>query len=343
MLRNEFKGKTILVAVPDFVGFPEGFKLGLEALGFDVHTLRNYEYSKIGFKNTFIHIYNKIVRGVKTFKKEKRKQLDYTKQLEDFKQSTIKHFDFALFIRPDLFSVELINLAKKRTDKIVAYQWDGLDVYPEVYKKIELFERFFVFDVNDLKKHKGLLPITNFYFEDIKPTTADIDAYFVGYYKEDRIENLLLLSRKFKDLGLDTSINICVNSSKQISLLKKEPVNILYKQLTFKENIENIARSKIVLDVANVVHCGLSVRPFEALGHKKKLITNNPLIKKYDFYRPENIFVIENGNLDGLEKFISTPYKDLPEEIVEKYSFSNWIKYVMDVKPHLPINFPEKL
>ncbi|WAC41234.1 hypothetical protein [Pedobacter sp. SL55] len=343
MLRNEFKGKTILIAVPDFVGFPEGFKLGLEALGFEAHILLNYEYSKIGFKNTLIHLYNKFALRKKNFKKEKRRQLDYAKQLANFAKSTIDHFDFALFIRPDLFSIELINLVKRKADKLVAYQWDGLDVYPEVYKRIELFERFFVFDVNDLIKYQNVLPITNFYFDNIEISNIDIDAYFVGYYKEDRIESLLLLARKFKNLGLNTSINICVNSSKQISLLKNEPVKILYKQLTFNENITNIARSKILLDVANIVHSGLSMRPFEALGYKKKLITNNALIKEYDFYRPENIFVIQDNNLDGLEQFISTPYKDLPEEIYKKYSFTNWLKYVMDVNPHIPIHFPEKL
>jgi hypothetical protein len=343
MLTNEFKGKTILVAVPDFVGFPEGFKLGLEALGFNAYILKNYEYSNLGIKNRLIHAYKKAFLRIKTFKKEKREELDYAKQLKDFKKITVDRFDFALFIRPDLFSTEVIDLAKKKSDKFVAYQWDGLDVYPKIYSRINLFERFFVFDFNDLIKDKSLLPLTNFYFDNIKQTEVNIDAYFVGYYKEDRIENLLLIARKFKDLELNASINICVNSSIQISQLKKEPVKILHKQLSFNENIENLARCKIAVDVANVVHCGLSMRPFEALGYRKKLITNNVLIKNYDFYCPENIFVIENSSLDGLEQFIAAPYKDLPAEIVEKYSLKNWIKYVFDIKPHLAIKFPQQV
>jgi hypothetical protein len=340
MLKNEFVGKTILVAVPDFVGFPEGFKFGLEALGFDVHILKNYEYIKIGTKNTLIHTYKKKLWGVKTFKKEKRKQLDYAQQIEDFNNVKIAHFDFALFIRPDLFSPELINIVKRKANKTVAYQWDGLDVYPEIYTRINLFDRFFIFDSNDLAKRPGLLPITNFYFNTVKQGKVDKDVYFVGYYKEDRIESLLQLSKKFRDLGLCTSINICVNSSKQIAILKKEPVNILSKQLTVMENIENIASSKMMIDVANVVHCGLSMRPFEALGYKKKLITNNALVKKYDFYNPNNIFVIEDENLDGLEQFIASPYIDLSEEILKKYSFTNWIKYVLNIEPYIKINFP---
>lgn len=340
MLRNEFKGKSILIAVPDFVGYPEGFKVGLEALGFNVHLIRNYEYAKIGLWNTLIHVYKKIVLGVRTFKKEKRKKLDYSKQLEDLKQTNCDHFDFALFIRPDLFATELIEFVSKKTDLVAAYQWDGLDVYPEVYTRIALFKRFFVFDENDLKKNKTLLPLTNFYFDCFAQKEIDIDVYFVGYYKDDRIEGLLNLSRKLRDLGLKISINICVNSSRQVKRLKNEPINILYNQLTFMENIANVSRSKIIIDVANIVHNGLSMRPFEALGYQKKLITNNALIKSYDFYNENNIFVIEDGKLDGLLQFIDSPYKNLPDALTAKYSFSNWIKYVLDMEPHLPLDFP---
>ncbi|GAB1463440.1 hypothetical protein [Pedobacter sp.] len=342
MLRKEFEGKSILVAVPDFVGFPEGFKYGLEALGFDVFILRNHEYSKIGFKNTLIHAYRKLVHRDRSFKKKKRKQLDYFKQLESLNKFNTPHFDFALFIRPDLFSLELIELVKKQSNQVVAYQWDGLDVYPEIYTRINLFERFFVFDETDIAKSDRLLPLTNFYFDNIVSTEIDLDVYFVGYYKEDRIENLLLLARKFRELNLKTSINLCVGSSKIISKLKNEPINLLSNQLSFTENIINISRSKIVLDVANIVHTGLSMRPFEAIGYKKKLITNNVLIKKYDFYNPNNIFVIENGNIDGIERFIALPYEELPEEIMKKYSFSNWINYVLDIEPYTPINLPKQ-
>ncbi|MDQ8004539.1 MAG: hypothetical protein REI64_07035 [Pedobacter sp.] len=342
MSRNEFKGKTILIAVPDYIGLPNRFRKNLEALGFVVFNISSDVNLKIGLKNTLIHLYKKIVLGIKTYKRERKQLLDFFGQLEKLKQQNINQFDFALFIRPDNFSDKLIETVRGHSSKLVAYQWDGMNVYPEAHKKIKFFERFFVFDFNDLKNEK-LLPLTNFYFDDINPKENKNDAYFIGNYKADRIELLLNISRKLKDLGLKTSINLYVYSEDQANQVREEPINILSNELTFSENVQNVSQSKIIIDFANNVHSGLSMRPFEALGYKKKLITNNALIKEYDFYRPENIFVIENGNLDGLEKFISTPYKDLPEEIYEKYSFTNWIKYVMDVKPHLPINFPKKL
>lgn len=108
--------------------------------------------------------------------------------------------------------------------------------------------------------------------------------------------------------------------------------------MLFKDNIINVSQSEVILDFANDIHYGISMRTFEAIGYRKKLITNNPLVKKYDFYNPNNIFVIEDDNIDGLELFISTPYIDLPKEIIVKYSFTNWLKYVLDIHPYLPIN-----
>lgn len=341
MLRNEFKGKTILIAVPDYIGLPDRFRRNLEALGFEVFKISSDVNLKIGLKDTLIHLYKKIVLGIKTYKRERKQLLDFFDQLEKLKQQNINQFDFTLFIRPDNFSDKLIETVKEHSNKIAAYQWDGMNVYPEAYKKIQFFERFFVFDFNDLTKN--LLPLTNFYFDDINPRQNKNDAYFVGNYKADRIALLLNISRKLKDLRLKTSINLYVYSKEQANRIKNEPINILSNELSFSENIQHVSQSKVIIDFANNVHSGLSMRPFEALGYKKKLITNNVLIKKYDFYRPENIFVIEDNNLDGLEQFISTPYKDLPEEIYEKYSFTNWLKYVMDVKPYIPINFPEQL
>ncbi len=37
------------------------------------------------------------------------------------------------------------------------------------------------------------------------------------------------------------------------------------------------------------------------LGAKRKMVTTNTNIKKYDFYNENNIFILENNNLDDIE------------------------------------------
>lgn len=338
MLKDEFKGKSIVIAIPNHFGLPQRFKENLEAIGFDVLVIPDNIKNNIGLTNTLIHGYKKFIKGTKTFKREKKAELKLATQIEFLNKKNIEIFDYALFIRPDLFSSELIDIVKKRSKIITAYQWDGLDRFPLVYPKIELFDRFFVFDVNDLSKNENLLPLTNFYFDDIPISENKVDIYFVGTYMKNRIDLLLKLANKCKNLGLKASINLNLNSIEKANKLKKEPINIISKPMSFTENIINVSQSKIILDFANDVHYGISMRTFETIGYKKKLITNNQLVKKYDFYNPNNIFVIENEQLDGLEEFISIPYEDVSYEINTKYSFTNWIKYVLDIKPHIPIN-----
>lgn len=101
--------------------------------------------------------------------------------------------------------------------------------------------------------------------------------------------------------------------------------------------------SKVILDFLDSAHNGLSLRTFEALGYGKKLITNNPSIKYYDFYNPANIFVWDGENPDGIEEFLKKPYEQPEELITKKYGFTNWINYVLEIEPHQKISFPEEL
>ena len=88
-------------------------------------------------------------------------------------------------------------------------------------------------------------------------------------------------------------------------------------------------KSDVLVDFLDPRHTGLSIRFFEGLYYKKKVITDNAAVKNYDFYHKDNIFVIENNNYDEIKNFLKTPYDDLPTEIVEKYGFRNWIQEII--------------
>jgi len=98
--------------------------------------------------------------------------------------------------------------------------------------------------------------------------------------------------------------------------------------------LESVQKAGLLIDIKACEHDGLSFRVFEAIKYSKKLITDNASVKRYDFYRPENIFVVENGCFDGLSEFLTTPNTPLREEIIQKYSFTNWLKYALDIPPY---------
>lgn len=98
--------------------------------------------------------------------------------------------------------------------------------------------------------------------------------------------------------------------------LKGEEMNAIYSD------------SRCVLDSAQAGQLGLTIRVLEALGAKKKLITTNEDIINYDFYKPENIYVYK-GRIDLDDPFFEEEYKEVDQEIYEKYSLRNWLKEII--------------
>jgi hypothetical protein len=125
---------------------------------------------------------------------------------------------------------------------------------------------------------------------------------------------------------------ILLFSYKKDIIKKNQNSNVVFinEFYSYKKNLEKVNNSKIIIDLKLEVHNGLSFRFFECLFIKKKMITNNKSIVNYDFYHPNNIFILTDSNLDSLEDFVKLPYVEIPEEIVMKYNFKNWIKKILE-------------
>ncbi len=85
-------------------------------------------------------------------------------------------------------------------------------------------------------------------------------------------------------------------------------------------------KSKSILDFVSIGQSGLTIRPLEALFLKKKLITNDKFIKNFDFYHPDNVFILGKDKMEYLSDFLEKPFIEIEESITSKYDFSNWIK-----------------
>lgn len=342
-MKDEFKGKTIILGVPYHFGLPERFKENLEYLGFEVVLIKHsYKSAKISLKDIIIHNYKKTFKKDRTHKGKIKTQLTEIYHLQQLSELQSKK-DYALLIRPDMFSKKVIQKINNLSNYTVAYQWDGIERYPEVKNYIDFFDKFYVFDINDTIHNNSVIPLTNFYFDDLIQgnQSYEYDVYFVGSYFKERFESLLKLTDFFDANGL--RVNFFLTGPKDIIAKPyngKQLIQHVPLEMSFTENLHLLKKSKIILDFKNGVHYGISLRTFEAVGYKKKLITTNPLVKYFDFYHPANIYVIEDDNFTGLKEFLAVPYQDLPIEIVEKYSFTNWLKNVLQIEPHYKITIP---
>lgn len=158
------------------------------------------------------------------------------------------------------------------------------------------------------------------YFKEIlvPESLPEYDISFVGKDK-GRLKEILAYENLFQDLGLKTKILVTPENKWKMS-------SKYHKPIPYSEVLNITGKSKAILDYIEVTDSGQSMRVFEALFNKKKLITNSQLIIDYDFYDKDNIFILNVDNPREIKKFINSPYKEVDEEIILKYDFDNWIR-----------------
>lgn len=331
--------KTIILVMPHHFKIYEGFKKNLEHLGFEI---------KLLFTSDQDFYYDNTVQKITNFVRKTLGDRDYKKRLKDEynDKSLLKSLskvegkvDYALVIRPDYFSIETLQILKNKATQLIAYQWDGLERYPKAKNLIAVFDRFYLFDVDDYQKYhsvySNVYPITNFYFDfdfsqdnDFKKEKKEV--FFIGSFIESRMDEIIELNRIFRDLELTTDINLLYFDEKTRLTYQQNGINFIEKPLTYLEALEKVKNADIILDFADSVHNGLSFRIFETLRYSKKLITTNPLVKNYDFYNPDNILIWNKSvGKEEIKHFLSKDYQELDNYLKTKYSFTNWIKTIL--------------
>lgn len=343
-MENLKRGKNIVLGYEGTYGMDVDFITNLESLGFNVIPIslcRSYKY-----KNIFQHIVAFINR--KYFKNtEIEKELRLEPSLPLFYQSINKiegKIDFTLIIRPDSFPKSFIKKIKNKSNLIVAYQWDGLQLFYDAPKRIKYFDRFFVFDPKDLDYNPKLLPTTNFYFDYPRKFAEPVrkkSIYFLGTFINFRMKIIADFTMLIKKLDYFPEIYIVAHQRDNIDLFLDSGIVFLKEGISYQKNYENVAKSDILVDFENGKHNGLSFRIFDAIGLGKKIITTNPDVYKYDFFHPNNFFVLKDSNINALQEFLTKPYVIPPERIKLKYSFTNWIHYVLNIGNHQTINLPK--
>ncbi|MCO6506519.1 MAG: hypothetical protein J6570_05345 [Snodgrassella sp.] len=328
--------KTIILAMTQSNGIVELIEKNLQFHGYEVlrvDSILKFKYNNL-WERLYQFFYKHITKSDAYKKKLKAKQSFYKAQ----QLLANKNYDYALVIRPDVYPQDVLTLLKQHTkNKFIGYQWDGLKRFP-VKNIIHLFDEFFVFDHTDLThpdyQSYKLHSITNFYFDMVKPEhikNNKLQAYFIGSHQACRVAAIEHCAEKLAESGVDIKFIIPTSKPKDIKYYKSKYITLGKKnRLTYYENLENVNSADILVDFVITAHNGLSFRHFEALYYQKKLITTNSHVQYYDFYHPNNIFIWDEKNLNGLQEFLAKPFIQIDTHIVEKYSFKNWIKTILD-------------
>lgn len=226
--------------------------------------------------------------------------------------------------------------------KFVLYQWDSLQNFRYIEKMEKYFDKCFSFDKEDVRNHENLVFLPLFYarrFEEmgeLKKERYQYDFSFIGTAHPQKYIFVKKMTEQLQKVYSSQFIYYFFPS--RIVYVYRKFLNEEMKQakygefhfvpLSFEEYDSIYKESRCILDSPQSGQTGLTIRAIEALGANKKLITTNPDIKNYDFYKPENIYVYE-GKFDYSSPFFHCPYKPVEKEIYIKYSLRSWLKTIL--------------
>lgn len=149
---------------------------------------------------------------------------------------------------------------------------------------------------------------------------------FLGADK-GRGEELLSLKRILEDCGYLCDIRVFY-SGKDFSYRKRIGEILIKQRMDYRQYCGLVRQSGVLLDINQKGQVALTLRVMEAIYFSKKLITNNQDIVNYDFYHPDNIYVlpeeIKEADREALKEFLERPFNPYSGEILNEYDFEHW-------------------
>lgn len=214
--------------------------------------------------------------------------------------------------------------------QFTAYHWDSMARYPELISRQVLFDRVFTFDHVDAAAHADFKLRPLFFRPELTqaaPSDAHkLDICFVGWLHHQRLVQVEAIRAQAEALELSGFYYLFTGGWTRTKLrLAGRGRDVRSLPLPFAPYAEAIVASDVILDLPHPQQTGLTMRAVEAVGAGKKLITTSQDVRKYDFYRPENICIIDHDAPRLDPDFLAAPTVALPPELVARYSLRAWV------------------
>ena len=251
-------------------------------------------------------------------------------------------YDVVIVINGWTVTGRLVKTIKEKllseNGRMILYYWDSLSVLKDDPERRKFFDKISTFDTEDYANNKdtmSFLPL--FYCDEYYYLEQDLqcktDLATVGSYKYNRYFEIKKIKKENPTIHMD----VRMYASKTLylhKLLRKKYKDIdlntfIYKKFTHAQILEILKNSRAILDVPIKGQNGLTMRTFECLAMGKKLVTTNINVKKYDFYDPAYVYVLdmEDAKLPSQEWFRSN--EKVPKEIIQKYSITAWLNNLL--------------
>lgn len=316
--------KRLLYIAPDHYSF---YKVVLEGFqkysDYEVQFIFSNKSGSFEYKNFLHRVQNFFYKLFlnRNLKKEHHKKY-FKSKLNEYKK-----YDLLFINRPDIFTNEQLELITSKCKKSIVYYWDSFEKIKGQKETMHFFDKKYSFDKEDCLKYnmqKGY----NFFFCEDNSLTPKYEVFFLGTY-DNRYEKLIKILETIDKQNINVHATLFSYDTSLSKKIKHKNISFIHQIVPFNEAYTFNQNTKIILDIQHDSQIGLSFRPYDALGLKKKLITTNPKIKEYDFYNPNNIFIWDENTTEIPKSFLDTPFEEVSNEIYNKYKLENWVKTIL--------------
>ncbi len=330
---KELFGKNVLFISPCFFGYEIEIKNKLESFGAQVRWFddrpKNDFFTKFLIRLNISFISDLYINA-------------YHKKIHQY--ASAHEIDFLFLVDVEGVGPKFIHRFKmlQPNAKIYIYTWDSIKSKSRVLSLKNLVDRFFTFDHLDAGKY-GLMFLPLFYLDQYKSNEYDLQNYkydlcFIGTAHSDRYHIIRQLMEICEPLGIQFYVFL-YSPSKLLFYIKNivhtffqrykkiDRAFISFESLSKEEVIAIFNTSKVILDIEHPKQSGLTIRVFEALAKRKKILTTSRDITSYDFYNPSIVCFLDRNNIALPIDFLKSDYK-INECIFEKYSIGEWLKKI---------------
>lgn len=323
---KELQGKRVLLFSPKFFDYEKIIKKELENLGAIV------DYFDDRPNNDFL---TKVFLRLKLKFLIHRKINNYYEQVYSFIHN--KAYDYVFVISPETLSYKELKIIKgiQPQAKYLLYMWDSFK-NKNSFNTITLFDKVYSFDYKDANEFQvNFLPL--FYAHEYKLLESNDFEYDVSFIATAHSDRYHIAKEILSLLGECHTYFYFYLPSKIMYFIRKYFIkkyrygsinDFSFLPLVHSEIIDVFKKSRSILDINHPAQDGLTMRTFECLGAKKKLITTNTNVRSYDFYHENNILIIDREKIILDKIFLSLPYMELSPEIYKKYCIEEWLKTI---------------
>ncbi len=317
----------ILLITPEFFGYERDIEKSLVKLGHEVDWFPH------------IHAPNDLYKAFYRFFSFIMKTHYYRYILSSINAKS--EYDKIVVIKGEGVGQALLVKLKSLFPKaeLIFYNWDSFKNNSLSPEEFVLYNKVKSFDREDCKKNENIEHLALFYSNEFKldeTVESEFLFYFAGTLHSNRYKDVMNVISSVKG-GRESYIYFYCQSRTIFYLKKmlgKLPKELSISEVGFDKKSKEelrilLLKSNCVIDFSHYQQVGLTMRTIEALGMKKKIVTNNLSVVNYDFYNENNIYVIGRSACT-LEEFLLLPYSNVPDAVYKKYDIDNWVNRLIN-------------